>query len=399
MNVLVTNGNSRMALCIVRELKRTGHRVIVGDYVKHALCFYSNKIDGNFIYPSPFSYPNDFIEAIKESISRYNIELIIPVHEETFLLAKKRDEFKSRVLLPLPDYRSILNVHNKNTLYNLLTQLSIPTPKTVPLDQFSTFREIAVEFTDQVVLKPRQGGGNWGLHRLRKGDDYSRQIEKYLATSKIDPSRVLVQEWIPVEKKFSHVVIYQENQFVQDFADIHLRDFPLGGGAGVLRRSCDPEPMTSLSKKLFDAIGWHGIAEVEYALHAESRKHYLIEVNPRVWGGINSAIFSGLDIITMLVDIAKGDKARPKPYATGKQTRWFWGDMKVFPAYFLSSRSKSIVLWEYTKLLFDDTKTDEFYFDDPLPFFAWPIHALYKMLKYRRLSPVAYDSLSGEWKL
>lgn len=398
MNVLVTNGNSRMALCIVRELKNKGHKVIVADYIKHSLCFFSNKIDGKFIYPSPFSHPDSFIDAIKTSITKHNIELILPVHEETFLLAKMRDELKSMVMLPLPDYKTILKVHNKNILYDLLQLLSIPTPKTVPLDQFRTFSEVATEFTGQVVLKPRQGGGNWGLHRLRKCDDYSLQIEEYLTTLKIDPSRILVQEWIPVEKKFSHVVIYQKNQFVQDFADIHLRDFPLGGGAGVLRRSCDPEAMTSLSKKLFDEIGWHGIAEVEYALHAETRKHYLIEINPRVWGGVNSAISSGFDIITMLVDIAKGDNAKPKPYATGKQTRWFWGDMKVFPAYFVSSRTKSAVLWEHVKLLFDGTKTDEFYFDDPIPFFAWPIHALYKMLKYKSFNPVPYDSLSGEWK-
>lgn len=398
MNVLVTNGNSRMALCIARALKKLGHRVVVADYMKNAMCFFSNKIDDKFIYPSPFSDPDQFIAEINKEVLSKKIDIIIPVHEETFLFAREKEKLNSSVSLPVPSYESILKVHNKDSLNSLLQDLLIHTPKTMQLDQFHNFQEVAKEFKGQVVLKPRQGGGNWGLQRLQKGGDYSAQIEEYLGKIKIDPSRILVQEWIPVLTKFSHVVVYQKNQFVQDFADEHLRDFPLGGGAGVLRKTCDPSPMRSISQRLFDEIGWHGIAEVEYALHVENGKYYLVEINPRVWGGVNSAISSGFDIISMLVDIARCDTVSPRPYVFGKQTRWFWGDMKVFPAYYASSKSKGAVLLEYARLLFDDTKTDEFYFDDPLPFFAWPAHALYKILKYRSLNPVAYDSLSGEWE-
>ena len=55
------------------------------------------------------------------------------------------------------------------------------------------------------------------------------------------------------------------------------------------------------------------------------------------------------------------------------------------------------VIAEYLKLFFDKTKTDEFYWDDPLPFFIWPMHVIYKMLRYRTMKPVNYDGLDGEW--
>jgi predicted ATP-grasp superfamily ATP-dependent carboligase len=156
--------------------------------------------------------------------------------------------------------------------------------------------------------------------------------------------------------------------------------------------------MTAISTKLFDAIQWHGIAEIEYVTHAETGEHYLIEINPRIWGGINSAIMSDLDIVGTLLGIAQKADVEAGTYRKNTQTRWFWGDIRVLPAYFSASERKLPVLREYLSLLFNGTKTDEFYLDDPMPFFVWPCHAIYKMLKNRTLAPVSYDSLQGEWE-
>lgn len=398
MNALVTNGNSRMAFCILKNLKQRGHNVFVADFIKNSLCFYSNKITTKFIYPSPFSEPNGFINELKNFIEYKNIDVLMPVGEETFLISKHQQEFKKITSLSVPGYNSILKVHNKDNLEKCLRLKEIRHPKTIKLNALKDFSSLRDAFSGQVILKPRQGGGNWGVFIPDIKSDYELQILKYLQTIKVDASRVIVQELIPVKEKFSHVVIYQNGKFIQDFADVHLRDFPISGGAGVLRRSCDPSAMTSMSKKLFDSIGWNGVAEVEYVTHAETGDFYLIEVNPRIWGGINSAISSGLDIVGMMIDIGEGKKVSPMSYSIGTQTRWFWGDIRVFPEYYRQNKSKSTVIKEYLKLFFTNTSCDEFSWDDPIPFFVWPCHALYKMLKYRTLKPVTYDSLSGEWK-
>ncbi|MBD1399346.1 ATP-grasp domain-containing protein [Pelovirga terrestris] len=397
MKILVTNANSRMALCITRALKKKGHDVVVADYIKNSMCFFSNKKSDYFIYPSPYSDPDGFISFILEKVKTLNIDVVFPVHEETFLLSKRKSEVEKHVGLAVPDYEPFLTVHNKDKLYDALIQQSIKTPKTLYLKDFSDYNEIKMKLPGKVVLKPRQGGGNWGIFFPDPVFCYNEQIKPYLKDLNVDIARVLVQEWIPTQEKYSHVVIYQNGQFIQDFADIHVRDFPLSGGSGVLRKTCDASPMTEISKHLFDDIGWHGMAEVEYVSHAETGEFYLIEINPRVWGGVNSAITSSLDIVGMYLDIAVGKRAMPGCYKTDVQTRWFWGDMRVFPEYFNKSKSKFGAAGHYLHLLIDKTKTDEFYWDDPMPFFAWPCHTLYKMFKNRGFQPVAYDSLTGEW--
>jgi predicted ATP-grasp superfamily ATP-dependent carboligase len=156
--------------------------------------------------------------------------------------------------------------------------------------------------------------------------------------------------------------------------------------------------MTDISKRLFNQLNWHGIAEVEYVTHAETGTYYLIEINPRVWGGVNSAIASGLDIAEILIRTALGRQVEPTNYKRGIRTRWFWADIRVLPNFFKHSTSRTGAILDYLKLMFNDTKTDEFYWDDPIPFFAWPAHALFKMVKKRSLKPVPYDSLTGEWE-
>lgn len=398
MKTLVTNANSRMAYCVARSFARRGHSVVAADYVPKAMTFFSRYVSDRFLYPSPYSDPAGFIRCLKSMIIRHGADFLLPIHEETFLIAKHAETLKELTHIAVPDYSAILEVHNKDKLHSHLERLAILNPKTIPLTGIKDYADLRDIFPGKALLKPRQGGGNWGVHFLNPLEDYGPQIERYLATNGIDRDRVLLQEWIPIRKKYSHVVIYQKGRLVQDFADIHLRDFPFGGGAGSLRVSCDPGPMTAISKKLFDSLGWHGVAEIEYVTHKDTGDFYLLEVNPRIWGGLNSAMSSGLDVPDMLSRIAQDQEVGPAGYSKGVVTRWFWGDMRVFPEYLRQSPSRLGVIAEYGKLMLNGAKTDEFNWDDPLPFFIWPAHALFKMIKYRSLTPVAYDSLCGEWR-
>lgn len=397
MKVLITNANSRMALCMTRRLAREGNRIIVGDYMAKPLASFSRYAWKNARYPSPYSAPEKFLETIADIIRAEHIDVILPIHEETFLFAKNKSLLQTNVKCCLPDYEAILKVHNKEFLHDYLVALNIDTPRTMRLSQSRGEDHIRAEMPGKLLLKPRQGGGNWGIFYLDQNRSYERQIHEYLSIHGIASDRVLLQQWIPGNHKYSHVVIYNKGRLVQDFADLHLRDFPLAGGAGCLRQTCQPDQFTNISKTLFDSLHWHGIAEVEYITHAESGVPYLIEVNPRIWGGVNSAIAAGLDIPGILLRIAAGENVESSSYALGIKTKWFWGDLRVLPQYVKTSASRLQAIADYGRSFVDGTKTDEFYWDDPLPFFAWPVHVLFKAVRNRSLEPTAYDSLSGEW--
>lgn len=392
MRVLVTNANSRMSLCATRWLTQSGHQVIVADFIRHGIASVSRFACKSLRYPSPYSRPDDFLAWVARTIEHEKIEAILPIHEETFLLSKHAKAFREKVRLCLPDYDALLSVHDKARLSELLDKLAIRAPKTVRLVDVPTESSIRQMFNTQILLKPRQGGGNWAISLLNETVEYAGQIDRYLRTNGVAKERVLLQEWIPVSEKFSHAVVYQDGRLVQDFADLHLRDFPVSGGAGCLRTTCEAGPFRDISSKLFDSVRWHGVAELEYVRHSETGELYLIEVNPRIWGGLHSALAAGLNIPELLLRIAGGEQVSSVHYATGVRTRWFWGHTRT-----LSHLRSFGELVDYAKSFVDGTKSDEFYWDDPLPFLVWPMHAVYKALKNRSIGPSTYDSLSGEW--
>ena len=100
--VIVTNARNRIAYNIVKTLGRKGIPVYSADSVPRAMSFSSRYSKGHFLYPSPFTDQQGFIDCLIENIIRLRAEVLIPVFEETFLIAKHKDRLSQYVKLVLP---------------------------------------------------------------------------------------------------------------------------------------------------------------------------------------------------------------------------------------------------------------------------------------------------------
>jgi hypothetical protein len=67
-----------------------------------------------------------------------------------------------------------------------------------------------------------------------------------------------------------------------------------------------PEAETA-AERLLAELGWHGMAELDFRVGRDGRA-YLIEVNPRFFGGLSQAIASNVDYPHLLYRIACGEK-------------------------------------------------------------------------------------------
>src|SRR5688572_25429963 len=114
MSVLVTNARNRIAYNVVRSLGQRGVVVYAADFVPRSMSFASRYTKSHFVYPSPFRDPEGFMRCITEQIGRLAPKVLIPVYEETFLLAKHKEMLSPLVSFALPDYSQILIAHNKN---------------------------------------------------------------------------------------------------------------------------------------------------------------------------------------------------------------------------------------------------------------------------------------------
>ena len=89
-----------------------------------------------------------------------------------------------------------------------------------------------------------------------------------------------------------------------------------------------PETQSPEKMELLRALGWEGVAMVEYKRDVHSGEHVLMEVNGRFWGSLQLAIDAGVDFPSLLARVALGEKPAPVTrYRLGVRTRWTLGDL------------------------------------------------------------------------
>jgi predicted ATP-grasp superfamily ATP-dependent carboligase len=80
--------------------------------------------------------------------------------------------------------------------------------------------------------------------------------------------------------------------------------------------------------RLLDAIGWHGVAMVEFKNDERDAVPKLMEINGRLWGSLQLAIDAGVDFPALIARSAIDGTFPPQPaYRVGVRNRWFWGDV------------------------------------------------------------------------
>ena len=71
----------------------------------------------------------------------------------------------------------------------------------------------------------------------------------------------------------------------------NLRAFPPERGASVMRETVKAPRMEEIAGDLLGPLGWHGVAELDFRwAGTPDTEPFLIEVNPRFWGGLIQAV-------------------------------------------------------------------------------------------------------------
>jgi predicted ATP-grasp superfamily ATP-dependent carboligase len=147
------------------------------------------------------------------------------------------------------------------------------------------------------------------------------------------------------------------------FTHKRIREYPESGGPSTLRESVRYPEIEEHATRLLKKLNWHGVAMVEFRIDARNNEPKLMEINPRFWGSLQLAVYSGVDFPYLFYQMAmKGDVEPVMDYEIGKRVRWLlMGDI----LWFLTVKNKLKLLPEF--LRFWGMGYDILSFDDPLP--------------------------------
>ena len=397
MSAIVTNARNRIAYNVVRSLGKRGIATYAADFVPRSMSFASRYAKGHFLYPSPFRQPEHFIQRLIDEIDRLRVDVLIPVFEETFLVAKHIQRFSGRVATVLPEYEKILVAHNKDKWEGVARQLGIPVPSGLGVDALRADSTLLKGLRYPVLIKPKQGGGAWGIREVASWVE----LNALLNCERQDGlawERFFVQEKILGE---THCVamLLNRGKLRAKVAYRQLRDYPASGGQATARVSVRSPEAEAHLQMLLEMMNWHGVCQADFVVEAATRVPYLIDLNPRLWGSLAQSIASGVDLPYLIYQMAmEGDVDQVTRFKTGVVTRWVGGVLGgFFPHLYRASEKTSFAkefFWPRTRAaLYDD-----FSMSDPCPFFVWMADSLLKAIRHRSLRATSHDALDGTWE-
>jgi predicted ATP-grasp superfamily ATP-dependent carboligase len=396
MSAIVTHARNRVAYNVVRSLGQKGIRVYTADSIPRAMSFASRFSKEHFVHPSPFTDPEGFIGRLLEEIRRLRVDVLIPVSEETFLVAKHLARFSDCVATVLPTYQDILLAHNKDRWAQTAQALGISVPVSCSIDELRTGQIRASDLRYPVLVKPKQGGGAWGIQQVDTPAALETMLDAQFCAG-LPWDRFFVQERIQGE---THCVAMLCNRGRPRATVTYqqLRDYPATGGQATMRISIRSPIAEAHLQRLLESLTWHGVCQADFVVERSSGTPYLIDLNPRLWGSLVQAIASGVDFPYLIYRMAKeGDVEPVAGFRTGVVTRWLGGELGAFLSHLRESNARLRFLRSFC---FPPTRAalyDDFSISDPLPFIAWLSDAAVKALRFRTLKAVSHESLEGIW--
>lgn len=379
MDAIVTQGWGRIAYNVVRSLGRQGLKVAVGTDEFLGMTYFSRYSEAAFRHPFFVSQPKEFVQSVKEAMRRYRPAVYLPSGQETHVVARYRNEFDGLgVEIPIAPFETLRKLHKKDELMNLARSLGIPTPETIVPRSAADIVDFAKGFEGPAVVKKVSSSGARGVYFLDR-DSLSHLENGNSPIGKFTFGDVLTQQYVK-GTGYGVSMLFNHGKLRAKFTHRRLREKAAKGGMSTLRTSVVNPVLEEYAERLLESVEFHGVAMVEFKLNELTNQAWLLEVNPRFWGSLALAIQSGVDFPFLLYRMAKeGDVSPVLDYEQGVRVRWILGDLYAILGHAgLATSSAANLNGVRHARGFDD-----FYWDDPLSFFAEAALNARKAIKVR----------------
>lgn len=372
--VLVTDAPANASLAVVRSLGRRGVPVGVCAFEdEFNLAAYSRWATDCLTLPSPTRDADGFIAALISVLETGKYPIVFPTTERTIqLIAAARDRMPTWVRIPMPGPDALATVLDKQRTAALAERVGVSIPGTwCPADAEATGR-LAPRLPYPVIVKPRQTNFLADGH-LVKAD--------YIV---VDAADRLLPAWRTVEAAMPRPVIqevvrgrgvgmntlWRDGQPLVWFCHRRLREIDLRGGRSTAAVSADCDPrLRESARRMLGALGWHGVAMVEFKRDEATDTFWLLEINGRFWGSLPLALACGVDFPYYLYQVAVDQApAPPASYPAGVVARDAVAELKHFVRVMAHGRGHRLAtLGQASTILHPWKKSFNWVTDDPEP--------------------------------
>ncbi|MFT3660331.1 MAG: ATP-grasp domain-containing protein [Gordonia sp. (in: high G+C Gram-positive bacteria)] len=272
-HILITFGRSFLALNLARLLAAAGHRIVVADSIPLALSRYSTAVSRFHRVSPPRDRPQEYCREIAALVEAEGIDMVIPIHEETDVLAMMAGLFPPSCDLFFSDFAIEDMLHDKLKFQQALADWGIPTLKFARIAGPDDVA--ALDFDTPFAVKQAYSRGSQQVFKAYPGD----RLEQLT----FDPGNPwIAQEWLDGERYCTYSVCRDGEVYAH--ATYPVR-YAIGGSSCLTFEQVEHPPIVAWVRDVVRRAGFTGHLGFDFIDHPD-RGLVTIECNPRATSGI-----------------------------------------------------------------------------------------------------------------
>lgn len=348
-SVLLTSGRLPVSLELARAFHAAGWRIVVADPWPMHLCRMSSCVAVTVDLPAPQDNPEHFAATLERRCVDHDIDLVVPVSEETPYVAALRERAVP-VFTSAPD--TVLTLHDKLSFIRRAAEAELSVPATVRADHDSkTIRQTAF------VRKPRFSCSGRDVSFHAAGSDV-REDSAFIVQQRIEGDAINVFG-IAVDG-----VLRLSSAYRGRLVD--------GSVAIAFEREEQANACTSWASRFVAATGYTGLIAFDFIVDDDGIA-WPLECNPRATSGIHFLNPAAI-IAAITNDELPIDHVKP---VTRMAEKW-----SCFTRYLASLGTRDATRQAWQVLTgFSDVSWQR---DDPWPFLTMPFNSWRILLKSRQ---------------
>jgi len=323
-------GNYRPTLTLARVLSSHGYRIISGLEGCDGGAEFSRYVDQIWDHEPVKTNPEGFLKNLPSFVREHNVAVIFPVSEEFVRLFADHPDFRcSNAVIASVNANLIKRCLDKIFMMELAQKHKIPTADFAFAVNQHELIEKSQAIGFPVVIRPQDSNLRFdGKKALFVQDmqDLNRQLPKWPALQ----SGLILQK---KAKGIRHNIYFaaQKGKLYRYLHAVILRtDVEDGSGLAVEGMTIRPDAqLQRFTATLVENLNYSGIGCAQYLVDDDTGDISFLEINPRIAGNHAVPEFAGLELSSILIDMAK-NKALDTHFVHGKtdvRYVWTYGDL------------------------------------------------------------------------
>lgn len=289
MTILMLGGSRRvsMAKLLKESGKRLGYEIEIVAYELETRVPIA--LEGEVICGKKFSDP-DVVDDIARIVKEKDVKIILPFVNSAIEIASLCKERIPEVFVPVADFATTSRMFDKAEAARLYKEAGFPIPRTYTV----------IDNEMPAIVKPRKGGSSRGIKIFHDVEDLMllQDLDKYV-----------IQEYIEHNQEYS-VDCYISTKG-EILATVPRERLEIMGGEVTRTKTCRDPQLIEMSRKVIEHFKLTGPVTIQFLHDLDRDRYLLMEVNPRLGGGVICSIYAGAPIPDYIIQEALSQKVEP----------------------------------------------------------------------------------------